>query len=71
MSKINIDSIDDWEELQSIDDEDLEEEEYIYEMIDYREEFESVRQLQSFDIVMNGIICGILLMLIMFNRLRQ
>ena len=70
MKSVDIDSIDDWEVLQALpDDEEEEEEEYSsYEMIDYTEDLQAIRQGQAFDIVLNGVIAGILLMAILFGR---
>lgn len=70
MKSVDLDSIDDWEVLQALpDDEEEEEEEYTsYEMIDYTEDLKAIRQGQAFDIVLNGVIAGILLMLIFFER---
>ncbi len=68
MKSVDIDSIDDWEVLQALPDEEEEEEEYSYEMIDYTEDLKAIRQGQAFDIVLNGVIAGILLMGILFGR---
>lgn len=69
LKTVEIDAIDDWEELQALPDEEEEEEEYSsYEMIDYSEDLQAIRQGQAFDIVLNGVIAGILLMGILFGR---
>ena len=69
MKIVDVDSIDDWEVLQALPDEDEEEEDYTsYEMIDYTEDLQAIRQGQAFDIVLNGVIAGILLMAILFGR---
>lgn len=69
MKSVDIDSIDEWEALQALPDEEEEEEEYSsYEMIDYTEDLKAIRQGQAFDIVLNGVIAGILLMGILFGR---
>lgn len=66
---VDVDAIDDWEELQALPDEEEEEEDYTsYEMIDYTEDLKAIRQGQAFDIVLNGVLAGILLMGILFGR---